>query len=173
MELNEAFAAQSLACLAPWPGLNPESVNPNGVRVRSGIPGIRSRRGGSYPHNTRPRTAAVRWRIWPRTMCIGVGLGQSRSLCKAPELAPASQHCEVGSRPAGAGGNRWSVPAEPRCRCQCARLVSHVGPCRRRCVGSVSNRHPLDPSQTLDCLPPGCVPGAAVLESAEAEPWIH
>jgi acetyl-CoA acetyltransferase family protein len=73
VELNEAFAAQSLACLASWPELDPKIVNPNGGAIAIGHPlgcsGARlltslafelHRRGGGYG------LAA---------MCIGVGQG--------------------------------------------------------------------------------------------------
>jgi acetyl-CoA acyltransferase len=38
VELNEAFAAQSLACLAEWPELDPDIVNPNGGAIAIGHP---------------------------------------------------------------------------------------------------------------------------------------
>ncbi|MFC3493690.1 thiolase family protein [Glycomyces rhizosphaerae] len=38
VELNEAFAAQSLACLAEWPELDPELVNPLGGAIALGHP---------------------------------------------------------------------------------------------------------------------------------------
>lgn len=73
VELNEAFAAQSLACLAEWPDLDPEIVNPLGGALALGHPlgcsGARilatlawhlRRAGGGYG------LAA---------MCIGVGQG--------------------------------------------------------------------------------------------------
>jgi acetyl-CoA acetyltransferase family protein len=73
VELNEAFAAQSLACLAEWPELDPEIVNPNGGAIALGHPlgcsGARilgslawqlHRRGGGWG------LAAI---------CIGVGQG--------------------------------------------------------------------------------------------------
>jgi len=73
VELNEAFAAQALACLAEWPELDPALVNPNGGAVALGHPigcsGARivttlvhelRRRGGGYGL---------------ATMCIGVGQG--------------------------------------------------------------------------------------------------
>jgi acetyl-CoA acetyltransferase family protein len=73
VELNEAFAAQALACLAEWPELDPELVNPNGGAIALGHPigcsGARivttlvhelRRRGGGYGL---------------ATMCIGVGQG--------------------------------------------------------------------------------------------------
>jgi acetyl-CoA acetyltransferase family protein len=73
VELNEAFAAQSLACLMSWPELNRAIVNPNGGAIAIGHPvgcsGARilttlvhelCRRGGGYGL---------------ATMCIGVGQG--------------------------------------------------------------------------------------------------
>ncbi len=73
VELNEAFAAQALACLAEWPELDPALVNPNGGAIALGHPigcsGARivttlvhelRRRGGGYGL---------------ATMCIGVGQG--------------------------------------------------------------------------------------------------
>jgi acetyl-CoA acyltransferase len=73
VELNEAFAAQSLACLAELPELDPSIVNPNGGAIAIGHPigcsGARilttlvhhlRRSGGGYGL---------------ATMCIGVGQG--------------------------------------------------------------------------------------------------
>jgi acetyl-CoA acetyltransferase family protein len=73
VELNEAFAAQALACIQSWPDLNPEIVNPNGGAIALGHPlgcsgarilttllGELRRRGGG-------------WGL--ATMCIGVGQG--------------------------------------------------------------------------------------------------
>jgi acetyl-CoA acetyltransferase family protein len=73
LELNEAFAAQSLACLGEWRELDPERVNVNGGAIAVGHPlgasGVRilatlayelRRRGGGYG------VAAI---------CIGVGQG--------------------------------------------------------------------------------------------------
>jgi acetyl-CoA acyltransferase len=73
VELNEAFAAQSLACLGAWTDLDPERVNVNGGAIAIGHPlgasGVRilatlayelRRRGGGYG------VAAI---------CIGVGQG--------------------------------------------------------------------------------------------------
>jgi acetyl-CoA acetyltransferase family protein len=73
VELNEAFASQSLACLQSWPDLNRSIVNPNGGAIALGHPigasGARilttlvhhlQRSGGGYGL---------------ATMCIGVGQG--------------------------------------------------------------------------------------------------
>jgi acetyl-CoA acetyltransferase family protein len=73
VELNEAFAAQSLACIGEWRELDPERVNVNGGAIAVGHPlgasGVRilgtlayelRRRGGGYG---------------VATICIGVGQG--------------------------------------------------------------------------------------------------
>lgn len=73
LEINEAFAAQTLACLSQMPGLRPDVVNPHGGAIAMGHPlgasGTRlvgtlarelSRRGGG---------------VGVATACIGVGQG--------------------------------------------------------------------------------------------------
>ena len=73
VELNEAFAAQSLACLAEWPELDPEIVNPQGGAIALGHPlgSSGSRILGS-----------LAWQLHRRgggrglaAICIGVGQG--------------------------------------------------------------------------------------------------
>jgi acetyl-CoA acetyltransferase family protein len=73
VELNEAFAAQSLACLAEWKELDPEIVNVNGGAIALG-----HALGNS---GTRLLTTLA-WELRRRgggwglaTMCIGVGQG--------------------------------------------------------------------------------------------------
>jgi acetyl-CoA acetyltransferase family protein len=73
VELNEAFAAQSLACLAEWPELDPEILNVNGGAIALG-----HALGNS---GTRLLTTLA-WELRRRgggyglaTMCIGVGQG--------------------------------------------------------------------------------------------------
>jgi acetyl-CoA acetyltransferase family protein len=84
VELNEAFAAQSLACLAEWPDLDSEIVNPNGGAIALGHPlgcsGTRLL--GSlawHLHNSAssPRPPATAGhRVWGlAAICIGVGQG--------------------------------------------------------------------------------------------------
>jgi acetyl-CoA acyltransferase len=83
VELNEAFAAQSIACLRLWPDLDPAKVNPNGGAIALGHPlgssGSRlltslawqlRRGGGGYGL---------------ATMCIGVGQGIAMVLEGYPE----------------------------------------------------------------------------------------
>jgi acetyl-CoA acetyltransferase family protein len=73
VELNEAFAAQSLACLAEWPQLDPELVNPNGGAIAIGHPlgcsGARIL--GSLAHDLRRRGGGRGL----AAICIGVGQG--------------------------------------------------------------------------------------------------
>ena len=73
VELNEAFAAQSLACLAEWPELDPTIVNPDGGAIAIGHPlGCSGAR----------LLGTLAWRLHRRgggyglaTLCIGVGQG--------------------------------------------------------------------------------------------------
>jgi acetyl-CoA acetyltransferase len=73
VELNEAFAAQSLACLRQWPELDPEKVNPNGGAIALGHPlgcsGARLLT--TLAHDLRRRGGGKGL----ATMCIGVGQG--------------------------------------------------------------------------------------------------
>jgi acetyl-CoA acetyltransferase family protein len=73
VELNEAFAAQSLACLAEWPDLDPAIVNPQGGAIAIGHPlgcsGARILT--TLVHHLR-RTGG---RYGLAAMCIGVGQG--------------------------------------------------------------------------------------------------
>ena len=73
VELNEAFAAQSLACLAEWPDLDPGLVNPVGGAIAIGHPlgcsGARILT--TLIHHLR-RTGG---RYGMAAMCIGVGQG--------------------------------------------------------------------------------------------------
>ncbi|MET0136144.1 MAG: thiolase family protein [Kibdelosporangium sp.] len=73
VELNEAFAAQSLACLAGWPELDPAIVNVNGGAIAIGHPLGAS--GGrvliQLAHELRRRGGG--WGL--AALCIGVGQG--------------------------------------------------------------------------------------------------
>ena len=73
VELNEAFAAQSLACLREWPELDPAIVNPLGGAIAIGHPlGCSGARiVTTLVHHLR-RTGG-RWGL--AAMCIGVGQG--------------------------------------------------------------------------------------------------
>jgi acetyl-CoA acyltransferase len=72
VELNEAFAAQALACLAEWPELDRAIVNPNGGAIAIGHPiGCSGARiVTTLAHELRRRRG---WGL--ATMCIGVGQG--------------------------------------------------------------------------------------------------
>jgi acetyl-CoA acetyltransferase family protein len=73
VELNEAFASQSLACLREWPELDPSIVNPLGGALALGHPlGCSGAR----------LLATLAWQLHRRgggfglaTMCVGVGQG--------------------------------------------------------------------------------------------------
>jgi len=73
VELNEAFAAQSLACLAEWRELDPEIVNINGGAIAIGHPlgcsGARIL--GSLAHELKRRGGGYGL----AAICIGVGQG--------------------------------------------------------------------------------------------------
>jgi acetyl-CoA acetyltransferase family protein len=73
VELNEAFAAQSLACLAEWPELDPEIVNVNGGAIALGhaLGNSGTRLLTTLVHELRRRGGG--WGL--ATMCIGVGQG--------------------------------------------------------------------------------------------------
>jgi acetyl-CoA acetyltransferase family protein len=73
VELNEAFAAQALACLAEWPELDPDLVNPNGGAIALGHPiGCSGARiVATLAHELRRRGGGYGL----ATMCVGVGQG--------------------------------------------------------------------------------------------------
>ncbi|WP_007026594.1 thiolase family protein [Saccharomonospora iraqiensis] len=73
VELNEAFAAQSLACFADWPELDPEIVNVNGGAIAIGHPlgASGGRVLGTLAHELRRRGGG--WGL--AAICIGVGQG--------------------------------------------------------------------------------------------------
>ncbi|GAB3741022.1 thiolase family protein [Nocardiopsis nanhaiensis] len=73
VELNEAFAAQSLACVRAWKGLDPGIVNPNGGAIAIGHPlgASGARVIGSLAHELRRRGGG--WGL--AALCIGVGQG--------------------------------------------------------------------------------------------------
>lgn len=72
IELNEAFAAQSIACVREL-GVDPEIVNPNGGAIAIGHPlGMSGARlAGTLLHEARAR----RLRYTAATLCVGVGQG--------------------------------------------------------------------------------------------------
>jgi acetyl-CoA acetyltransferase family protein len=73
VELNEAFASQSLACLAGWPELDPEKVNLRGGAIAIGHPlgASGARVVGRVAHELR----AGGGRYGLAALCIGVGQG--------------------------------------------------------------------------------------------------
>jgi acetyl-CoA acetyltransferase family protein len=73
LELNEAFAAQALGCLAEWPGLDPALVNPRGGAIAIGHPlgASGARLAGAVAH----QLAAAGSGTGVASLCIGVGQG--------------------------------------------------------------------------------------------------
>ena len=73
VELNEAFASQSLACLRSWPDLDPTIVNVNGGAIAIGHPlGCSGARiVGALAHELHRRGGG--WGL--AAICIGVGQG--------------------------------------------------------------------------------------------------
>jgi acetyl-CoA acetyltransferase family protein len=78
VEINEAFAAQTLACLAEWPDLDPERVNVNGGAIALGHPlgASGARLLTTLAHELRRRGGG--WGL--ATLCIGVGQGLAVAL---------------------------------------------------------------------------------------------
>jgi acetyl-CoA acetyltransferase family protein len=72
-ELNEAFASQSLACLADWPELDPDKLNPHGGAIALGHPlgASGARILGTLAHGLK-RTGG---KYGIAAICIGVGQG--------------------------------------------------------------------------------------------------
>ncbi len=86
VELNEAFAAQSLACLAEWPELDPAIVNPLGGAIALGHPlGCSGARIVTTLVHHLARTGG---RYGLAAMCIGVGQGIAMVLERAESRGP-------------------------------------------------------------------------------------
>jgi acetyl-CoA acetyltransferase family protein len=73
VELNEAFAAQSLACVGEWKDLDPERVNINGGAIAIGHPLGAS--GGRILGTLAYTLKANGWKYGVAAICIGVGQG--------------------------------------------------------------------------------------------------
>ncbi|MET8858041.1 thiolase family protein [Streptomyces sp. NPDC004579] len=73
LELNEAFAAQVLGCLAEWPEFDPAILNPLGGAIALGHPlgASGARLAGTVAHQLARRGGGV----GVATLCIGVGQG--------------------------------------------------------------------------------------------------
>ncbi|MER5467178.1 thiolase family protein [Streptomyces sp. NPDC002685] len=73
LELNEAFAAQVLGCLAEWPEFDPEILNPQGGAIALGHPlgASGARLAGTVAHQLARKGRGV----GVATLCIGVGQG--------------------------------------------------------------------------------------------------
>ena len=73
VELNEAFAAQSLACVGEWKALDPERVNGNGGAIAIGHPLGAS--GGRILATLAYTLRDNGWKYGVAAICIGVGQG--------------------------------------------------------------------------------------------------
>ena len=73
LELNEAFAAQALACLAEWKTSTPARVNPNGGGIALGHP--LGATGGRLVGTLALELAGRGHGLGVATACIGVGQG--------------------------------------------------------------------------------------------------
>ncbi|MFI7351691.1 thiolase family protein [Streptomyces sp. NPDC049936] len=73
LELNEAFAAQVLGCVAEWPEFDPEILNPRGGAVALGHPlgASGARLAGTVAHQLARKGGGT----GVATLCIGVGQG--------------------------------------------------------------------------------------------------
>ncbi|MFI6638471.1 thiolase family protein [Streptomyces sp. NPDC050504] len=72
-ELNEAFAAQALGCLAEWPSLDPSVVNPRGGAIAIGHPLGAS--GARLAGAVARQLAEAGSGVGVAALCIGVGQG--------------------------------------------------------------------------------------------------
>ncbi|MEV5908557.1 thiolase family protein [Streptomyces chartreusis] len=73
LELNEAFAAQVLGCVAEWPEFDPANLNPQGGAIALGHPlgASGARLAGTVAHQLARKGTGV----GVATLCIGVGQG--------------------------------------------------------------------------------------------------
>ncbi|MCZ0991742.1 thiolase family protein [Streptomyces diastatochromogenes] len=73
LELNEAFAAQVLGCVAEWPEFDPAILNPRGGAIALGHPlgASGARLAGTVAHQLAAKGSGV----GVATLCIGVGQG--------------------------------------------------------------------------------------------------
>jgi acetyl-CoA acyltransferase len=73
LELNEAFAAQVLGCLAEWPDFDPAILNPQGGAIALGHPlgASGARLAGTVAHQLARKGSGT----GVATLCIGVGQG--------------------------------------------------------------------------------------------------
>jgi acetyl-CoA acyltransferase len=73
LELNEAFAAQVLGCVAEWPEFDPAILNPQGGAIALGHPlgASGARLAGTVAHQLAARGSGT----GVATLCIGVGQG--------------------------------------------------------------------------------------------------
>ena len=120
VELNEAFAAQSLACLAAWPGLDPEMREPARRRDRHRPPARRLGRARAR-HLAHSCARAAAGAAWPP--CASVSARASRSSCTPDRHVPTP--------------GRHRTPTRPD-------ISAAIAPdrCRRRALGSLPTPAP-------------------------------
>jgi acetyl-CoA C-acetyltransferase len=82
VELNEAFAAQALACLREMP-VEPEKLNPDGGAIAIGHP--IGATGARLVVHLAHRIAQSRTRRGLATLCVGGGMGAAISLA-SPQM---------------------------------------------------------------------------------------
>jgi acetyl-CoA acetyltransferase family protein len=80
VELNEAFASQSLACLAGWPDLDPDTVNARGGAIAVGHPLGAS--GARCVGRVATELARRGSGVGVAALCIGVGQGLAMVLAR-------------------------------------------------------------------------------------------
>ncbi len=78
MELNEAFAAQTLACLGAWPDIDEEIVNPHGGAIAIGHPLGAS--GARLAAQVAHQLAGAGSGVGVAALCIGVGQGMALTM---------------------------------------------------------------------------------------------
>ncbi|MFE1312943.1 thiolase family protein [Streptomyces sp. NPDC058755] len=80
LELNEAFAAQVLGCVAEWPEFDPAILNPQGGAIALGHPlgASGARLAGTVAHQLARRGSGT----GVATLCIGVGQGLALVLAR-------------------------------------------------------------------------------------------
>lgn len=92
VEVNEAFAAQVLACLAEWPDLDPTIVNPQGGAIAIGHPLGCS--GARLITTLTHRLVRTGGRYGLAAMCVGVGQGVAvvlENLTRVDKSQPSSR----------------------------------------------------------------------------------
>ena len=105
VELNEAFAAQSLACLADWPDLDPDDRQPaTAAPSRSATRSARSGRAHRSAPSPTSCTAAAAATAWPRSASASARASPSSSRHDA--TAPENERRSSAAGATGAADER-------------------------------------------------------------------